>query len=148
MVYKRKKVLAWILVLVWMTIIFYFSSQPGEKSSEISSGFVEVVVEIAEKVVPNTAPNLDYNNLHLHIRKQGHFFMYFVLGILTINALTKMGVKGKRIIWISLLICVAYAITDEIHQLFVPGRSGEVRDVLIDSIGASIGIIFYRYIKF
>ena len=49
--------------------------------------------------------------------------------------------------WIALAVSVVYATTDEIHQLFVPGRSGEVRDVLIDSLGALIGILIISLIR-
>ncbi|SES82271.1 VanZ family protein [Anaerobranca gottschalkii] len=145
---KLKVIIAWLLVFIWMAIIFYFSSQQGEESSELSSGLVQVVVEITEKLVPNTVNRLDYNTLHHFIRKQGHFFIYFILGILTSNALTLSRVKGQKNIWLSLSVCVIYAITDEVHQVFVPGRSGEVRDVLIDSIGAFAGIVIYRNLRF
>ena len=52
--------------------------------------------------------------------------------------------------WISMVTlayCVFYAAIDEIHQLFVPGRSGEIKDVLIDSCGSFIGIHFYYFVS-
>ena len=66
-----------------------------------------------------------------------------VLGVLVLNAFGKTGVRGYRHILFSAIVCVLYAATDEIHQLFVPGRGGQIRDVLIDSIGAGTGFIFY-----
>jgi len=57
-----------------------------------------------------------------------------------LHALRSSNILGYRGIIAALLICVLYAASDEIHQLFIAGRSGEVRDVLIDSAGASIGI--------
>ena len=60
-----------------------------------------------------------------------------------INALRRSGVYGYRSIVLVLLICVLYAISDEVHQLFVPDRGGEVKDIIIDSVGATVGIGVY-----
>ncbi len=62
------------------------------------------------------------------------------------NAFIMSGVKGYKAFVFSLIFCILYAITDEIHQLFVPGRGTEVTDVLIDGIGALIGIGLYKFI--
>lgn len=55
--------------------------------------------------------------------------------------------KNTYQISIALAICISYAISDEVHQLYVPGRSGEVRDVIIDTAGASLGILSYVAIR-
>lgn len=60
------------------------------------------------------------------------------------NALVYSGVNKNKNITFSLAICLAYAISDEINQLFVPGRGGEVKDDIIDSDGALVGILVYR----
>jgi VanZ family protein len=78
------------------------------------------------------------------LRKNAHYFAYLVLGILVINALRISGVKGWRVCVLALGICVLYAVSDEVHQLFVPGRGGQVRDVLIDSAGATVGLGLYQ----
>ena len=137
---------SWLLVLSWMILIFSLSAQPAEQSSQLSGGITDTVIETVEKVVPNLSINRDTLS-HL-IRKNAHFFAYLILGILVTNALyysTKMQVK-KQII-LSFIICVLYAISDEVHQLFVPGRSGEVRDVVIDSSGAGVGIFIFHVFK-
>ncbi|WP_350342305.1 VanZ family protein [Proteinivorax tanatarense] len=137
-----KLFISWSFVVFWMGLIFFFSAQPAKESAELSRGVTEVVTEFIEKVVPFTI--LDFNTLHTFIRKGAHLFIYFVLGILVFNAFQVTGIKGWKGIWWSLGVCVLYAITDEIHQLFVPGRSGEMMDVLIDSVGATGGIAFYK----
>jgi len=63
------------------------------------------------------------------------------------NALRRSGVNGWKFILFSLGICVLYAVSDEVHQLFVPGRGRQVRDVLIDSAGAIVGIGLYRVVS-
>ncbi|WP_368503206.1 VanZ family protein [Alkalihalophilus sp. As8PL] len=132
---------SWVSVFLWMALIFYLSHQPATKSAELSSGIMEWIVAVVEIVVPTIHQHLDM--LHLIIRKGAHFFAYLILGILVIHALRGRRPTGYRRVLLALTICVLYAISDEVHQLFVPGRSGEVTDVLIDSAGASVGIGMY-----
>ncbi|MER2173643.1 MAG: VanZ family protein [Carnobacterium sp.] len=80
-------------------------------------------------------------DLHHFIRKNAHFFIYFVLGVLVKVALMNSGVTGFKAIGIGLVICVGYAFSDEIHQLIVPGRGGQLSDVVIDSCGAGLGMV-------
>lgn len=138
-----KQIISWALVLIWMGLIFYMSAQPGNESQNMSKGVVEVVIQAVERVAPRVAEQLDIRNLHHLIRKSAHFFVYLVLGLVVMNALNVSGIQGRRGIILSLTICILYAISDEVHQLFVPGRSGEVMDVIIDSLGSSAGIATY-----
>jgi len=64
-----------------------------------------------------------------------------------INALRRSGVNEYRSVVLALGICVLFAISDEVHQLFVPGRGGQVSDVLIDSAGASVGLGIYLLVS-
>ena len=76
------------------------------------------------------------------VRKSAHIIAYFILGILMYRAL-RINIRRWRtrtVASFALLSCSLYAVTDEIHQLFVPGRSGELRDVMIDSIAALVGV--------
>lgn len=145
MIQKRKiKIIAWVLVLLWMGLIFYLSHQPATKSSELSSGIVDMVVLAMGKMIPFGAMNLE--TLHYIIRKGAHFTAYFILGLLVINALKLNGLRSFKLIILTLIICVLYAASDEFHQVFIPGRSGEIKDVLIDSSGSTFGIICYLFV--
>ena len=79
------------------------------------------------------------------MRKSAHFIAYLILGFLVSHAMKNDG--STALAWkrrgASLLLCVAYAISDEIHQIFVPGRGPLVKDILIDGAGAVIGIMLY-----
>ena len=135
------KFLSWTAVILWMALIFNLSSQVAEQSNELSTGITEVIVKTVEKVAPQAAFDIkSFNNI---LRKNAHFFAYLVLGILLLNALSRSGVNGYRGVILALGICILYAISDEVHQLFVPGRGGQVKDVIIDSAGAGAGIGFY-----
>lgn len=133
------------MVILWMSLIFYLSHQPATDSNALSTGITEVIVKTVEKVASGAAIDIQsFNNI---IRKKAHFLAYLVLGALVINALRVSGVRGYRSVVFALGICVLYAVSDEVHQLFVPGRGGQLSDVLIDSAGAGVGIGLYMLLS-
>ena len=135
------KVISWIAVILWMSLIFYLSHQPAAKSSELSSSVTEVIINTIEKAAPKVKIKKgDFNHI---VRKSAHLVYYLVLGILALNALRRSGMYGYKSILLALLICILYAISDEVHQIFVSGRSGEIKDVIIDSTGSGVGILAY-----
>ena len=75
------------------------------------------------------------------VRKAAHASEYALLGILLTGAIMDIRKPWKRQLLACFLIGAAYAASDEFHQLFVPGRSGQIRDVMIDSAGVAAGII-------
>lgn len=137
----NKKKIAWLAVGIWMAFIFYLSHQPSGASSELSSGLLDFIIYPVEKIL-SPLP-VDYAILHFLFRKAAHFFAYFLLGVLVFNALHISEVEFSQAFLIAFIICVFYAISDEVHQLYIPGRSGEIRDVVIDSIGSAVGILSY-----
>ncbi len=77
------------------------------------------------------------------IRKLAHFTEYAVLGVLLIETLSAWSLPVKKAIVYGIAIGIAYAISDEIHQYFVPGRACQIRDMIIDSVGVMSGIFAY-----
>lgn len=139
----NKKILSWLAVSLWLVVIYKFSNQPA-LSSEGSS---EILVKVLLRVLSLFKINVSNIMLvHFFVRKLAHLFLYMVTSILILNAfkMTNIGVDKASII--TLAICILYASIDEIHQSFIPGRSGEFRDVLIDTFGALLGIGIYRNI--
>mgnify|MGYP000013139921 FL=1 len=139
------KIWSYLAVVLWMGLIFFFSSQPADDSKELSTGVTEVILSVVEAVAPES--DLFVDHLHHFVRKNAHFLIYFVLGILVVRAFRLSEIQGKKSIVFALAICIVYAISDELHQLFVPGRGAQVKDVLIDSTGAFVGIILYSWLK-
>jgi VanZ family protein len=140
-----RKILAWAAVILWMALIFFFSAQAAEQSDQLSIGIAEKIAEAVEKVIPGTG--LVAEGMNHFVRKNAHFFVYLVLGALTVNALCTSGVRGLRGVAAAMAVCVLYAVSDEIHQIFVPGRSGQFTDVLIDSAGAAVGSLIIWFIR-
>lgn len=140
----NKRIFSIVAVILWMGIIFYLSHQPATISSQLSAGIMEKIFKLIEKMTFHIEVNKEF--FHFLIRKSAHFFAYFILGILVIHAVRRNNVYHLQGFLLAFLICIIYATTDEMHQLFIPGRSGEVKDVLIDSAGSITGIIIYLLI--
>lgn len=136
-----RKIISWLLVILWMTLIFYLSHQPATESNSLSTGITERIIAVIERVTSDT--DIDIRNFNHIIRKNAHFFAYLILGLLLSNALKSNGMQGLNRFLIALAISILYAISDEVHQLFIPGRAGQVKDVIIDSAGATVGISGY-----
>lgn len=137
----KRKILSLALVVSWMALIFYLSHQPATQSNGISTGVTEKVIEIIEKIAPNL--DIDIRSFNHIIRKNAHFYSYLILGILVSNVVSNYQPVRKKGFILALSICVLYAISDEVHQLFIPGRSGQIKDVFIDSVGAVVGVLGY-----
>lgn len=127
------KLIRYVPSVVWMGTIFYLSHQPASKSSETSLG----VVDFALNIIP--VPETYEKEFHVFVRKSAHFFAYALLAMLIYYAY-----RGNHRIFFTLMISLLYAISDELHQLFIPGRSAEVRDVLIDICGAAFGLLIIK----
>lgn len=139
---KKKKLISWILLLSWMAFIFYMSQQTGQVSSGQSGKIVLLLSKIGIKISQENISNITFI-----IRKSAHFTEYFILYILLFNVI-KNYLHTKKIIFYSIMGVVIYAVSDELHQYFVPGRSAAIKDVFIDSCGgitASIANnLFYK----
>lgn len=142
-----RKIGASLLVLLWMMLIFTFSSANGEESSGLSDKVIETIALNLTDVQKNSKEMDSIKEKYSFlIRKSAHFLVYFILGILVMNALYTFKVNRYMIIYAS-LICIIYAITDEFHQTFVNKRSGQISDVLLDSSASLIAnYLFMRLV--
>ena len=145
-----KKILYMIFIIIWMMIIFIFSNQPADDSTKLSDGFIETTIGNVYQIFNHDVTEeklFEIKSKYSHpVRKLAHFTIYLILGILVILLVKEYPLGMKKIILISLFICFLYACSDEVHQLFVLGRSGEFRDVLIDTSGSFIGILLFNRI--
>lgn len=136
------KIVSVLLVIVWMVMVFVMSNFPAETSSK-QSGVVVEIVKAVFRVSPKQ-PDL-FNNLTTIVRKCAHAFEYFVLGILLLNVIrqfwpTSCEKKWAEYWYLAVIGAFIYSVTDEIHQAFVSGRSCELRDVIIDTLAAGVGV--------
>lgn len=140
------KIIKFILIILCMTFIFSLSADSGEASEKKSDS---VIVKFTETILHRKLTS-EEKEMYIErsvkvVRKTAHFLLYFILGLLIISFLKEFGLSKKSII-ISIIVVLLYACSDEIHQTFVAGRSGEVLDVLIDTVGGSLATILYYLI--
>ena len=144
---SKKKVLTTITI-IWMIIIFIFSNQPASASSNSSNSLIKNTIVRVYKLFNSNASEEDVAKIvekyNYPVRKTAHFLEYLILGVLVLFTMKAYNIKN---IYIMLLICFLYACTDEFHQLFIEGRSGNIKDVLIDTLGSLTGILFFHKIK-
>lgn len=124
---KRKIVtfLCWLAVAVCMGVIFYFSSQPAAVSQSLSDKFAFIL-------------RLPFGSFI--VRKGAHFLEFAGLSVLVFNALHST--YGRFRPFVSFIITAIYALTDEIHQIFVDGRACRFFDWIVDCSGAAAALIF------
>ncbi|WP_216696810.1 VanZ family protein [Anaerostipes faecalis] len=158
MIYERKeRLLYWGITVVLMIVIFLFSAKTGDSSSKMSIGYAKVLAKLLGRIgiFDVSTPALlmmHAESVHTFVRKMAHFTEYAVLGFFSYQAITCDLPNSKKSVITAQILCTSYAITDEIHQIFVPGREGKVFDVGIDSFGALTGIILahflFQYIEY
>lgn len=130
---NKRETIYWALLIIWSTGIFVMSNQPASISDYQSGGIIQMLSNIG----------IDMNNIfgefaNFVVRKCAHFLEYMVLALLCFNVLN-LYFNMKRVAVITIAFVFVYACSDEIHQLFVMGREGSIRDVVIDTLG---GITF------
>lgn len=137
-----RKLIGWILVILWCGVIFFFSAEDRSVSHDRSSRIKETVEKVIVKVIDEKEINVNLRGrLEYYVRKTGHLVEYFILAVLVCNALWISGLRGVKLYSVTFYMSVVYASLDEFHQSFVPGRGPQVEDVLLDGVGVVIGII-------
>ena len=125
------KTFCWALVAACMGAIFYFSSRTASESTLQSNAVIDFLIRIfGESFITQT---------DLIVRKCAHFLEFMGLGLLFALALFVHTEKPQT--KLAIIFSSAYAVTDEIHQIFVEGRACRVYDWAIDTVGAALGAL-------
>ena len=140
---NKRTIVNWALLILWMILIFAMSNQPADISNKQSDLFINILMFVG----------IDLNSTlgsiaSFVVRKVAHFTEYFILYWLAVSVL-KNYIEAKKARMYSLAIVLGYAITDEVHQYFIPGREMAFRDVMIDFSGGLFGCfiecLLYRF---
>ena len=139
-----------LMVLLWMGIIFWFSAQPADQSERMSLSvghvagllFVDGYEDWPQERQEAFEEEIDHG-----VRKAAHFTEYAILGLLLTAMYRAYGHEGERLFLLAAGTGSLYAATDEFHQLFVPGRSGQISDVLLDSAGVMAGLLVLAAVR-
>ena len=132
-----------ILLLANLWIIFGFSNQSGEESGSLSRKITEAITKNIKAIqnLESMEKEKVLSRIEHIVRKLAHFSLYTSVGFLTMSLISTYKLKYKQRIILSLCIGITYAITDEIHQMYVPNRGPSLGDVLIDTSGVIFGIL-------
>lgn len=146
-----------VLVAAWCVFIFLMSAKGGDASQGMSDGVIVSIIKLLYPGFEGLGPDVQAAAIGMWsfpVRKAAHLSEYALLGLLTSNAVVQverarvgylnLRSDAKWLLLAALAFCVLFAASDEFHQLFVEGRSGQLRDVLIDSDGAAIGVLVAR----
>lgn len=146
------RILLILLIIMWMGVIFGFSSKNGVQSSKSSGRVTKTVISVCYPAYNSLSAGRQkvlFGKVNFLIRKTAHFAEYFILAVLVTFLIMTFDKKGFSAIIIAALICAAFASSDEIHQGFVSGRSPSAKDVVLDTSGAASAscliIIIYKF---
>lgn len=133
----KNKVLNIILLIIWLAVIFMFSSDNYNETMNKSSKLSFITNIICKNDDCKTTATLI-------IRKVAHFTEYFVLAVLILNVIKDYKAINYKLLLLTFIICLLYAASDEWHQTFVDGRVGTYKDVIVDSLGSLTYLIIYK----
>ena len=153
---NKNIILSLLLVILWVCLIFVMSGMNTNESNNKSKSTVNKVVEatmettndlgITDKHPSENKMKQVIEKLNEPLRKVAHASEFCILAILIYMCLKAFNIKKHKIIIFSILCSFLYACTDEYHQSFVQGRTSQFTDVLIDTAGAVIGVLFINFI--
>lgn len=140
---RRRRLALWLPALGWYAVIFFFSAQTGTESSQVSDG---VLTDFFRLDLSATSWEL-FLLLSFLVRKAAHAFIYFVLTGLLLLPLRELIRRRGRRYGAALALCAVLAGLDELHQVFVPGRSGKLADVGIDLAGGVCFLLLWALVQ-
>ncbi len=146
----KLKYFSWLPAVIMMVIIFMFSSQEATTSDKNSLPIAQVAYEIYENIsnqeIEHNKEQEIINSINLFVRKSAHVLEYALLSFLIAFHIWACNKKVSIIFLLAIILSFLYASTDEFHQLYVEGRSGQFKDVLIDTSGAVLGSLMFTII--
>lgn len=142
------RVVVFILLIGTFYIIFGFSGQNGDQSGALSRQITEYIAKNIKTIqnMNNDQKEKVLKKMEYYVRKLAHFSLYAIVGILIMTLLFTYKLRQRTRIISCLTIGTIYAISDEIHQSFIPGRTPMVGDVMIDMCGVLAGIVIVSFI--
>lgn len=132
-----------LLLLSTFFIIFGFSSQDGENSGGLSRNITNKILQLSNKYKDMGQEEKEKiaDRTERIIRKIAHFSIYTLVGLLLMGLLSTYKIKENWRMILSVLLGMIYAVSDEIHQSFIPGRTPQITDVYIDTLGVVLGVL-------
>jgi VanZ family protein len=142
----KKNIIRIILILllaITFIVIFNFSNEDSIKSGNTSKKITNEITKNIDSIqkLDKVEKTKELDRIESIIRKIAHFSLYTLVGILLMAICSTYNLNEIIRIIISLLSGIVYAISDEIHQMFIAGRTAKPTDVFIDTLGVILGIV-------
>lgn len=142
---KTKTIAKILLCVIWLGVIFYNGTRQGEISQKTSKSVVKVastVMNIPAATIGS--PGINFSEINYYVRKNAHFFQYFVLSIFLCSALRDFKLYKWSEIFLLLFLLLFFPVLDEFIQKIVPGRTSLIFDVIIDFSGGVLALLIYN----
>ncbi|MBU3142574.1 VanZ family protein [Clostridium sp. CF012] len=144
-IFKRKTIAKVLLCVIWLGVIFYNGTRQGETSQKTS----KEVIKVASKVMRITpvsvaVPGFKISDINYYVRKNAHFFQYFIFSLLLCSAVREFKLYKTSEIFLLLFILLLFPVIDEFIQKLVPGRTSLVFDIVIDFAGGVLALLIYN----
>jgi len=142
--FKTKTIAKILLCVIWLGVIFYNGTRPGESSQKTSREVIKVASEVMR--IPQASidkPGIGFSDINYYVRKNAHFIQYFILGIFLCSALREFKLYKTSEIFLLLFLLLLFPVIDEFIQKFIPGRTSLIFDVVIDFSGGVLAMLIY-----
>ena len=144
---KIKVLILGLLCVGWIVVIFYNSTRQGDVSQRSSKKVVKVISAFMD--IPQTtieSASTKFSTANLYVRKNAHFFQYLILSILMCAGLRQLKLYKSSGMFLVLFLLLFFSVSDEFIQGYIPGRTSNVFDIVIDFSGGVLGMILSRII--
>ncbi|GCD12440.1 VanZ family protein [Clostridium tagluense] len=143
--FERKTIAKVLLCVIWLCVIFYNGTRQGEISQKTS----KEVIKVASEVMKIPAASIDaagvkFSDINYYVRKNAHFFQYFILSIFLCSVVRKIKLYKTSEIFLLLFLLLLFPVLDEFIQKYVPGRTSNVLDIIIDFSGGILAMLIYN----
>lgn len=142
---KRKTIVKVLLCVIWLGLIFYNGTRQGEISQKSSKGVIKVASKVMKIPLRDIdSPSVKLTHINFYVRKNAHFFQYLIFSILLCAATREFKLYKTTEIFLILFLLLLFPVMDEFIQKYVPGRTSNIFDVIIDFSGGILGLVLYN----
>ena len=142
---KRKTIVKLLLCVIWLGIIFYNGTRPGEISQRSSKEVIKVVrmfIDIPSATIDR--PNIKFSDVNFYVRKNAHFFQYLIFSILLCAAVRQFKLYKSSDLFLLLFLLLFFPVIDEFIQKYIPDRTSNIFDIIIDFSGGILGMLIFN----
>ena len=139
---KRKTIAKVLICVIWLGVIFYNGTRQGETSQKASKEVIKVASTVMNIPTVSTGKfGIKISDVNYYVRKNAHFFQYFILGLFLCSAVRQFKLYKTSEIFLLLFLLLFFPVLDEFIQKFVPGRTSLLLDVIIDFSGGVLAMV-------